>query len=181
MLTDAAEQTVVRYEQHIASARVVSLAEDEDGVFLLTGSESAREEDSWAGAGFDEEEQTVRVGPDRGGLPESVQQVEPRVVNAKHSVNVEVQVLTLQEGATADNDYIDRTMQALGMRQHAGKMENVLCIVGKGTRAVSAYLAQKGTLTDSTLEVSRYLDTRLTRTDTFSHERAVRLHATRED
>ena len=101
------------------------------------------------------------------------------VVNAKHSVNVEAQVLALQEEAAAENDYIDRAMQALGMRQHAGKMENVLCIVGKGTRAVSAYLAQKGALTGSTLEASRYLGTRLTRTGTFSYERAVRLHATR--
>ena len=90
------------------------------------------------------------------------------MVNAKHSVNVEAQVLALQEEAVAENDYIDRAMQALGMRQHAGKMENVLCIVGKGTRAVSAYLAQKGALTGSTLEASRYLGTRLTRTGTFS-------------
>ena len=111
----------MRYERHIASARVVSSAEGEDGAFLLTGPESASEEDPWAGAGFDEEEQAVRVGPDRGGLPESVQQVEPRVVNAKHSVNVEAQVLALQEEAAAENDYIDRAMQALGMRQHAGK------------------------------------------------------------
>ena len=86
------------------------------------------------------------------------------MVNAKHSLSVEAQVRALQEEAAAENDYIDRAMQALGMRQHAGKMENVLCIVGKGTRAVSAYLAQKGELTGSTLEASRYLGTRLTRT-----------------
>ena len=99
------------------------------------------------------------------------------MVNAKHSLNVEAQVLALQEEAVAENDYIDRAMQALGMRQHSGKMENVLCIVGKGTRAVSAY--QKGALTGSTLEASRYLGTRLTRTGTFSYEQALRLHATR--
>ena len=86
------------------------------------------------------------MGPDRGGFPESVQQVAPRVVNLKHSMNVEAQVTALQAEAAAENDYIDRAMQALGMRQHAGKMENVLCIVGKGTRAVSAYLTQKGRL-----------------------------------
>ena len=139
VLTDAAEQAVVRYEQHIARARVVSSAEGEDGAFFSTGPESAGEEDLWAGAGLDEGEQAGRVDPDRGGLLESVQQVEPRAVNAKQSVNVEAQVQALQEEAAAENDNIDRAMQALGMRQHAGKMENVLCIVGKGTRAVSAY------------------------------------------
>ena len=173
VLTAAAEQAVVRYEQHIARAR--SMDEGVNGAFP----ESASEEDPWAGAGLDEEEPEVRAGPGRGELRELVPPVEPHAVTAKHSVSVEAQVRALQDEAAAENDYIDRSMQALGMRQHAGKMENVLCIVGKGTRAVSAYLAQKGALMGSTLEASRYLGTRLTRTGTFSYERAVRLQATR--
>ena len=172
-LTAAAEQAVVKYEQHVTRARAVSVDEGPSRVFP----ESESEEDPWAGAGRGEQE--VRAGPDRGESRELVPQVEPRVVAAKHSVNVEAQVRALQDEAAAENDHIDRAMQALGMRQHAGKMENVLCIVGKGTRAVSAYLAQKGALMGSTLEASRYLGTRLTRTGTFSYERAVRLQATR--
>ena len=179
LLTDEAEQAVARYEKHVASARVVPPEEGEDGALFMTGPEGESEEDLWAGAGFDEGEQEVQAGPDRGGFPEPAQQPAPRVVNLKHSVNMEAQVKALQEEAAAENDYIDRAMQALGMRQHAGKMENVLCTVGKGARAVSAYLTQKGALTGSMLEASRYLGTRLTRTGTFSYEREVRLQATR--
>ena len=174
-LTAAAEQAVLTYEQHITRARAVSLDEGENRVFP----EYESEEDPWAGAGVDEEEQEVRAGPDRGEVRELVPKAELRSATAKHSANVEAQVRALQAEAAAENDYIDRSMQALGMRQHAGKMENVMCIVGKGTRAVSAYLAQKGALMGSTLEASRYLGTRLTRTGTFSYERAVRMQATR--
>ena len=66
VLTDAAEQAVVRYEQHIARARVVSIDEGLDGAFPLNGPESASEEDPRAGAGLDEEEQAVRAGPESG-------------------------------------------------------------------------------------------------------------------
>ena len=70
-----------------------------DGAFFSTRPEGESEEDLWAGAGFDEGEQAVRVGPDRGAFPEPVQQAAPRVVNLKHSVNVEAQVTALQAEA----------------------------------------------------------------------------------
>ena len=108
LLIDEAEQAVARYEKHVASARVVPPDEGEDGALFMTGPEGESEEDLWAGAGFDEGEQEVHAGPDRGGFPEPAQ-------------NVEAQVKALQEEAAAENDYIDRAMQALGMRQHAGK------------------------------------------------------------
>ena len=44
---------------------------------------------------------------------------------------------------------------------------------------MSAFLTQPGALTGSMMEASRYLGTRLTRTGTLSHERAVRLQCTR--
>ena len=45
-----------RYEQRVASARVVPSDEVEDGAFFSTGPEGESEEDLWAGAGFDEGE-----------------------------------------------------------------------------------------------------------------------------
>ena len=93
------------------------------------------------------------------------------MVNLKHSVNVEAQVKALQEEAAAENDHIDRAMQALGMRQHAEKWKTSCALSEKEARAVSAYLTQKGALTGSTLEASPCLGTRLTRTGTFSYER----------
>ena len=120
-----AEQAVVKYEQHITRARAVSIDEGANRVFP----EGESEEDPWAGAGLDEEEQEVRAGPDRGEFRESVPQVEPRVVTAKHSVNVEAQVRALQDEAAAENDYIDRSMQALGMRPvHCWEREREECL-----------------------------------------------------
>ena len=177
MLTDEAEQAVTRYEQIVAAASSVP-EEGEDGAFGMVEQEDESEEDLWAGGGFDEGEVAVQVGPDRGRSPEPVPRQETGAVNSKHSRNVEAQVKALQEEAAAENDYIDRAMLALGMRQIEGKMEKVFCTAGKGARAVSAILTQKA-LTGSLLEASRYLGTRLTRTGTFSYERAVRLQATR--
>ena len=99
LLTDEAEQAVARYEKHVASARVVPPDEGEDGALFMTGPEGESEEDLWAGGGFDEGEQEVHAGPDRGGFPEPAQQPAPRVVSLKHSVNVEAQVKALQEEA----------------------------------------------------------------------------------
>ena len=52
-----------------------------------------------------------------------------------------VQVRALREDAAA-NDFIDRSMHALGMRQHERKMEHVLCVVDKGARAMTDFLKQ---------------------------------------
>ena len=83
-------------------------------------------------------------------------------------------------GGDGGNDCTNRSVrQHRSMRQHEGKMENVLCPVGKGARAVSAYLPQPFAITGSMMETSRYMGTRLTRTGTFRYERAVRLQATR--
>ena len=179
MLTDEAEKAVEKYEKQVAAARVVSPDEYVDVVLSLAEPGGESEEDPWAGAGFDDGEPEAHAASDRGELHEQAQQLAPRVVKPKHSENVEAQVKALQEEAAAENDYIDRAMQALGMRQHEGKMENVLCVVGKGARTVAACLTQKGALTGSMLEASRYLGTRRTRTGAFSYQRAVRLQATR--
>ena len=127
----------------VAGARVAPPDEGDDGALFMTGPEGESEEDVWAGAGLDEGEPEVHEARTEAGLPS--QRSNPRrVVTLKHSVSVEAQVKALQEEAAAENDYIDRAMQTLGMRQHAEQMENVLCAVGKGARAVSAMLTQKG-------------------------------------
>ena len=147
MLTDEAEKAVEEYEKQVARARVVSPDEYDDVVLSLAEPGGESEEDPWAGAGFDDGEPEAHEASDRGGLHEQAQQLAPRVVKPKHSVNVEAQVKALQEEAAAENDNIDRAMRALGMRQHEGKMENVFCVVGKGARTVAACLTQKGALT----------------------------------
>ena len=57
-------------------------------------------------------------------------------------------------------------MQTLGMRQHERKMEHILCVVGKGARAMADFLKQLGALTGTLVEAIRYLGSRLTRTGT---------------
>ena len=89
-----------------------------------------------------------------------------------------VQVRALRDDATT-NDYIDRSMQTLGMRQYERKMEHILYVVGKGARAMTDFLKQLGALTGILVEASRYLDSRLTRTDICRNERAVTMQVAR--
>ena len=65
--------------------------------------------------GFDEGEVAAQVGPDRRSTEPTPRQTTGEL-NSKHSRSVEAQVKALQEEATAENDYIDRAMLALGMR-----------------------------------------------------------------
>ena len=144
LLTAAAEQALAKYEEQVARTTAVP-DDDDDADGALSEPEGESEEDMWAGAGLDEEEQTVQVSPESCVPPAPAHPPAQNVVsNVRHSVSVEAQAKALQEESAADNDYIYRSMRELRMRQHEGKMENVLCVVGKGARAVSAHLTQQG-------------------------------------
>ena len=132
----------------------------------------------WAGAGLDDWEQVGTRVP-TSAAPVEPPEREDDVRPEKQSPNVAAQVRALREDAPAENDYIDRSMQALGMRQHERIMEYVLCAVGKGARAMADFLTQRGALTGTLVEASRYLGSKLTRTGTFRYERAVRMQAVR--
>ena len=83
------------------------------------------------------------MGPDRGGFLESVQQVAPRVVNSKHSVNVEAQVTALQAEAAAENDYIDRGDAGSGNATTRRKNGKHLVHCRKGEREQSPRISHR--------------------------------------
>ena len=134
--TAAAEQALAKCVEQVARATAVPEDEDADGALILPEPEGDREERLWAGAGVDEEEQVLQVGPESRVPPVPAHLPAQNVVsNVRHSVNDEVQVKALQEEAAAENDKIDRSATSF-------------CPIGKGA---------EGALTGSMMQASRHL------------------------